>query len=89
MNLGELTLKDTLKTYNATTAPDITNQSIDYSSIRVSGAGVTYDYSGYTGTFTIPDETKVTITYTTRVLGEPATNCTFGNDAQLLAGETS
>ncbi|MBR3240348.1 MAG: Cna B-type domain-containing protein [Oscillospiraceae bacterium] len=74
LNSGKaLTLKDTFTN----------NQSIDYNSVTPSVAGVTYDYSGYTGTFTIPDETAVTITYKTRVSGAAGTKATFGNTAQL------
>ncbi len=74
-------------------------QSIDYSSVRVSVGSVTYDYSGTTGTFAIPDETPVTITYRTRITAEPGDECTFrgtailqdadGNEiARSLAGQT-
>ena len=47
---------------------------------------VTYDYSGYTGTFIIPDESFVTITYTTRVQGEAGEEVTFTNTASLGKG---
>ncbi|MBQ6326009.1 MAG: hypothetical protein IJI26_08100, partial [Clostridia bacterium] len=75
LNGGEaLTLKDTFSK----------NQSIDYASVNVEPEdGVSYDYSGYTGTFTIPDATKVTITYTTRVGGEADTTVSFTNTASL------
>ena len=44
------------------------NLSIDYTSIQaVPSAGVSWDFSGNTATFTIPDETKVVITYRARV----------------------
>ena len=76
----KLTLKDTFSS----------NQSIIYSSIKIqvedsddTDGEVTYDYSGYTGTFTIPDETSVTITYTTRVKGEADQTVRFDNTARL------
>ncbi|MBQ6346429.1 MAG: hypothetical protein IJI71_02590 [Clostridia bacterium] len=72
---ADLTLKDTFSD----------NQSIIYSSIKVEpeDAGIVYDYSGYTGTFTIHDETSVTITYTTRVSGEAGQTVKFTNTARL------
>ena len=69
---NNLTLKDTFTE----------NQSIDYSSVSVS-SDVPYDFSGYTGTFTIPDQTPITITYKTRVAGAAGTTATFGNTAEL------
>ena len=45
--------------------------------------GVTYDYSGNTGTFTIPDSTPATITYQTRVSGTAGQEVTFNNTAEL------
>ena len=72
-NGSSLTLKDTFTN----------NQSIDYGSVTVQGADVPYDYSGYTGTFTIPDARCVTITYKTRVSGAAGTVATFGNTAEL------
>ena len=84
LNGGQnLTLKDTLATYDKDKSPNITNQSIDYSSIKSNNNRVTYDYSGYTGTYTIPDATPVTITYNTRVSGAAGTEATFGNTAEL------
>ena len=45
------------------------NLSVDYSSILAEPpAGVTWDFNGNTATFTIPDETKVVITYRARVV---------------------
>ena len=74
LNGGQnLTLKDTFTN----------KQSINYSSINVNVGGVLYDYSQQTGTYTIPDETAVTITYKTRVSGEAGDVVTFGNTAQL------
>lgn len=78
-----LTLEDTLQTKDEA-HPDITNQSIDYSSIRITpSAGASFDYSGYTGTFTLPDSTALTITYTARVLGDAGYESTFGNTCRL------
>lgn len=69
-----------------------TSQSIDYSSVLVSGGeGITYDYSGYTGTFrNIPDGTHVTVTYRTRIKAKPGDNAAFGGSAVLenSSGET-
>lgn len=72
------------------------NQSINYGSIEVSSDDVTYDFSGQTGTYTIPDGTGVTITYTTRVAGQVGEEVTFSNtavvgsmeDAEFIAGPT-
>lgn len=62
-------------------------QSIDYASINVeSSNAVSYDYSGNTGTFVIPDGTTVTITYRTRVTagsGQAVANATFQGTAVL------
>ncbi len=62
------------------------NQSINYGSIEVtvtSGEEVTYDYSGNTGTYSIPDGTAVTITYVTRVKGDAGDLVRFSNTAVL------
>lgn len=78
-NGNSLVLKDTFTS----------NQSIDYSSVTVTN-GITYDYSGNTGTFTISDSTAVEITYRTRVSAEtPGTNVTFGNTAKLFSSSSS
>ena len=59
-------------------------QSIDYSSVAITGSGdVTYDYSGNTGTFVIPDSTPVTITYRTRITAQPGEAKTFRGTAVL------
>ena len=81
----------TLNNGNPLTLTDtFTNQSIDYTSIHITtvpaGTAVNYDFSGTTGTFTIPDATKVTIKYRCRV-DAPAdakgatTTVTAGNSA--------
>lgn len=60
------------------------NQSINYGSVAVntvSGESVTYDFSGQTGTYVIPDGTRVTITYTTRVAGQVGESVNFSNTA--------
>jgi hypothetical protein len=60
------------------------NQSIDYSSIKITSAGkVSYDYSGSTGTFVIPDSTPVTITYRTRITAHPGEAKNFRGTAVL------
>ncbi len=78
-NGNRITLKDTFTA----------NQSIDYSSVQVS-SGVTYDYRGQTGTFSIPDETSVTISYRCRVktVGASVEVVDFGNTALLEASGT-
>ena len=70
---------------NALTLEDTytSNQTIDYSTVTSNNSSVSYDYNGQTGTFTIPDKTPVTITYTTRVSGAAGTSATFGNTAEL------
>ncbi|MBP3900049.1 MAG: hypothetical protein J6D53_01120, partial [Blautia sp.] len=60
------------------------NQSINYGSVTAAsdiGEPVTYDFSGQTGTYTIPDATRVTITYTTRVAGQVGDAESFSNTA--------
>ncbi|MBR5341385.1 MAG: hypothetical protein IK151_05615 [Erysipelotrichaceae bacterium] len=64
------------------------NQSINYGSIRITcdpvvDNNVTYDYSGYTGTFNIPDGTHVTITYYTRVQGDTDQEIDVNNTVEL------
>lgn len=63
------------------------NQSIDYSTIKITtdplNSSVSYDYSSNTGTFYIPDETHVTITYTTRITESKNDETIFGNTANL------
>ncbi len=64
-------------------------QSIDYASINVTNAdgtkadSVSYDYSGSTGTFVIPDRTPVTITYRTRITSQPGEAHCFRGTAVL------
>ena len=66
-NGAPLTLKD-----------KFTNQSVDYQSISITtypaGRQVTYDFSGNVGTFTVPDATKVVITYRARLLSSGSAN---------------
>ena len=76
----DITIKDTFSD----------NQSINYGSVRVVCDGQTYegedpsfDYSGYTGTFTVPDGQAVTITYTTRVKGSVGDEVDITNTATL------
>ena len=63
-------------------------QSIDYASVTVSNDNVTYDYSGYTGTFRIPDSTPVVITYRTRITAQPGEAKTFRGTARLKDKDT-
>ncbi len=59
-------------------------QSIIYSTILVDcNLNCSYDYSGYTGTFTIPDGAAATITYTTRIKGDPGASAHVTNTAVL------
>ena len=58
-------------------------QSIDYASVVVSDGSVTYDYSGSTGTFVIPDSTPVTIIYRTRITAQPGEAAYFRGTARL------
>ena len=61
-------------------------QSINYGSITVTGErseDVTYDYSGNTGTYSIPDGSSVTIEYVTRVKGDAGEEVEFSNTAVL------
>lgn len=68
-----------------------TNMSVDFESIVVTTdpasnrSKVSWNYSGYTGTFTIPDATKVVIEYDAMVLGETGQDVTFTNTASLLS----
>ena len=57
------------------------NQSINYGSVTVSDERVTYDFSENTGTYIIPDGTRVAITYTTRVKGQVGDEVSFSNTA--------
>ena len=64
--------------------PTDAGQSIDYDSIKVvSGGAVSYDYSSSTGTFVIPDNTPVTITYRTRITSQPGASENFRGTARL------
>ena len=67
------------------------NISVDYQTINItvepadgveaSASDVTYYYSGYNGYFTIPDQCKVTITYSARIIGDGTVN--IKNDAEM------
>lgn len=78
-NSAPLTLTDTFDDAE----PGLAKQAIDYSSIQVSDLSTVYDYSGNTGTFTIPDSTAVTITYRTRITAVANQNATFQGTAVL------
>ena len=75
LNEGEpLTLVDTFSG----------NQAINYASVEVAGTGdFSYDFSGNTGTYVIPDGVEVIITYTTRVKGSVGETVDFDNTAVL------
>lgn len=76
LNGGEpLTMTDT-----------VSNRSVDITSIKAEpSADVTWDMSGNTVTYTIPDQTKVVITYRARVLftSSGALVTTFSNHAEM------
>ncbi|GEM_PF-6424072 len=75
-----LTLVDNFDDHNTLDG----RQSIDYASIRVTSNDVSYDYSGETGTFVIPDNTPVIITYRTRIKAQPGEAKTFRGTAELF-----
>ena len=52
-------------------------------------AGISYDYSGYVGTFQFPDEEHIRITYRTRVSGDAGSVVTFLNDAVLTTKDSA
>ena len=76
-----------------TMTDDFSNLSVNYQSIRIEAVDannadrsneVVYDYKGTTGTFTIPDATKVTITYEARVTNSAlGVETPFGNTAKM------
>ena len=79
-----LTLADTFDDdYPTKDTKTDAGQSIDYASVVVSNGSVTYDYSGSTGTFVIPDSTPVTITYRTRITAQPGEAKNFRGTAVL------
>ena len=78
-NGAELTLKDT---FSVIPEEGYSSQSIIYSTISVP-SNVSYDFSEQTGTYTIPDGTPVTITYTTRVSGSAGDSVKFADTARL------
>lgn len=67
-----------------------TNLSVDYQTITITtdpadrADQVTWNYSGNTGTFIIPDETQVIIEYDARVIGNVGDSVTFENTASVL-----
>ena len=64
--------------------PAYASQSVDYASIVAEAENheaITFDYSGNTGTFKIPDGTEVTITYNTRVKGDAGDTVEFFSEA--------
>lgn len=83
LNGGEtMTMTDT---YSA-------NLSVDFGSINVTAIGkdgqdrsgeISWDYRGHVGTFQIPDETYVIITYSARVVGDPGSVQTVTNTAYM------
>ena len=64
----------------------VTNLSVDITSIHAEpAAGVSWDMSGNTVTYTVPDDTKVVITYRARVVFENSEDLTvtFSNHAEM------
>ncbi len=68
------------------------NLSVDFGSINVTAynknnedvsSSVTWDYRSHTGTFVIPDETSVVITYNARIVGDPGSVQTIKNTAYM------
>ena len=69
-----------------------TNQVVDYSTIAITATDstgkdrkgeVSYNFSGNTGTFNIPDSTHVTITYQARPVGKAGSTVTMTNEAKM------
>ena len=100
LNGGDaLTLADTFDDdYPTKETKTDAGQSIDYSSVKIdtSTGSVSYDYSGNTGTYVIPDNTPVVITYRTRITAQPGEAKTFRGTAVLkdtngeqIAGSTA
>lgn len=101
----KLTLADTFDDdYPTKNTKTDANQSIDYSSISIKVNSqsdkppkkVSYDYSGNTGTFRIPDSTPVIITYRTRITSKPGEAQNFrgtavlkDNDGNQIASSTA
>ena len=90
----EITLNPAAQTINGgqplTMTDTVENLSVDITSITANPSeGVSFDMSGNTVTYTIPDETKIVITYRARVLfdKEPSTGqtstITFKNTAEM------
>lgn len=66
------------------------SESVDYSSVHVSSyPDCSYDYSGNTGTFYIPDGEPVTITYETRVKGSAGQHVYFTSSATVARSTDS
>ena len=75
-----------------------TNQAIDYSTIDIKATDsqdsdrskeITYDFSGNTGTFTIPDSTYVVITYQAKPVGKVGSSVQMTNEAKMKAYHAS
>ena len=91
----KITLNPSAKTMNGgsplTLTDTVNNLSVDITSIKAEpSAGVRFDMSGNTVTYTIPDSTKIVITYKARVIFDkaPGRNETirinFSNTAEML-----
>ena len=83
--------KETLNNGNPMTMTDeYTNMSVDFETIRITTDPaavqdqVGYTFSGNTGTYTIPDSTKVVIEYDATVIGQTGNTVIFTNTASLL-----
>ena len=89
INNGEdLTLVDDFspKLKEGTTDEYWPAQSVDYNSITASSDKVSWDYSGYQGTYKIPDGTPVIINYRSRITGVMGETVEFENTATLTPG---
>ncbi len=69
----------------------LTNLNVDFSTINITmdpprdDYDVDWTFSDNVGTFWIPDETKVTITYQAQVVGEAGERVAYSNTARMLS----
>ncbi len=81
INPAKMKLNNGLPTYAFDRYSD--SISIDFKTINIVSsppANISYDFSNHTGTFYIPDETHVIITYEARILGEHGQQVDISND---------
>ena len=88
LNPGKMTLNDGMPMYMTDTYSDTLSINFETIVITTDPASrqdqVSYDFSGNVGTFLIPDETAVTITYTATVVGEANQSIPVWNEAAML-----